>query len=139
MAESLIRKGADGFELNFGPLVVAEFNGIQFAIEDWRAKEQGFKIIEVEEIPAFFDDLKIVMQYAVAQIYIYPFNKADIKPLGKALSAHAGSKRAPNRVDVVYLSRILMMWENGNAVGEQHSIDHFYSEMSEEEIERSRF
>lgn len=139
MAQILIRKGADGFELNFGTLVVAELNGVQFAIEDWRAKQLGLKFAEEGEIPEFFDDLKLVMQYAVAQIYVYPFNKADIKPLGKALSELDGLGGLPERVDVQHSARILMMWKQGAVFSEQKTIDEFYSDMTEEEIERSRF
>lgn len=139
MANNVIRKGADGFELNFGPLVVAELDGVQFAIEDWRAKQLGLKIIEVEEIPEFFDDLKLVMQYAVAQVNVFPFNKADIKPLGKVLSTLTGLGDVPNRVDVSHRARILMMWEKGVVLNGPVAIDFFYSGLTEEEIERSRF
>lgn len=138
MAQVLIRKGADGFELNFGPLVVAELNGIRFAIQDWRAKQLGLTFVE-EEIPEFFDDLKLEMQYAVAQISAFPFSKADIKPLGKALSELDALGGTPERVDVHHKARILMMWKQGEVISEQKAIDHFYSGMTEEEIEHSRF
>lgn len=138
MAKTLIRMAACGFELNFGTIVVGELDGIKFAIEDWRAEPMGIKYEESEEIPAFFDDLKLVVHWgASAQVYIYPFNKEDIKPLGLALSKLCNDPVC--RVDVSHKARILMMWEDGKVLHEQKTIDHFYDGMSKEEIEYSRF
>lgn len=139
MVVDVIRKGVDGFDVNYGPLVVAELNGIKFAMQDWRAKQLGFKLVEVEEIPEFLTELKLVMQYAVAQIDAYVFDKADIKPLGEALSLVDTLGGHPSRVDAVYMARILMMWERGVVASEQRGIDHFYSNLTEAEIEGGQF
>ncbi|MNM08984.1 hypothetical protein D3C81_190640 [compost metagenome] len=138
MAEMLIRMASCGFELNFGTVVVGELDGIKFVIEDWRAEPMGIKYEEPEEIPAFIDDLKLVVHWgASAQVYVFPFNKEDIKPLGVALSKLCSDPVC--RVNVSHHSRNLMAWENGEVVWEQRTIDHFYSGMTEAEIERSRF
>ena len=138
MVNTVIRKNADGFDVNFGNLVVCEVAGIRCTMEDWRAKQLCVTVVDEEVIPEFFDDLKLVMQFAAAQIYVYPFNKADIKPLGKALSELTTLGNV-ERVDVQHNARALMMWKQGVVFSEQKTIDHFYSEMTEEEIERSRF
>lgn len=142
MAKNVIRKGVDGFEIDFGPLVIVEVAGVRAAAQDWRAKQLSLTIIEQaegEEFPEFLVDLKLVMQYAIAQIDVYPFDRADTKALGKALSEIDALGDYPNRVDVSYMSRILMMWERGGAVGEQHTIEHFYDGLTAEQIERGRF
>lgn len=142
MKRDVIRKGAGGFEMNFGPLVIVEVAGVRAVTQDWRAKQLGLTIVEQaegEEIPEFLDDLPLTMQYAIAEITVYPFEKADIKVLGKALSELGGLGDVPNRVGVTHRARILMTWENGVQVGEQYTLDHFYDGLSAEEIERSRF
>ncbi|HHZ7224964.1 TPA: hypothetical protein ACWLXL_004392 [Pseudomonas aeruginosa] len=142
MKKDVIRKSADGFELNFGPLVIVEVAGFRAATQDWRAKQLGLAIVEQaeeEEIPEFLDDLPLIMKYAIAEITVYPFEKADIKVLGKALSELDGLGDVPNRVVVEHHARVLMTWENGAQVGEQYTLDHFYDGLSAEEIERSRF
>jgi len=138
MVTTVIRKNADGFDVNFGNLVICEVAGIRCAMEDWRAKQLSVTVVDEEEIPEFFDDLKLVMQFAVAQIYVYPFDKADIKPLGKALSELKALGNV-ERVDVQHNARALMMWKQGAVFSEQKTIDHFYCDMTEAEIERSRF
>lgn len=138
MAKIVIRKNVDGFDVDFGTLVIAELAGIKFATEDWRATQLDLSFVETEEpedIPAFLDDLKVVINWGNTQIYVYPFNKADIKPLGLAFSAH----RPDCRIDVQHRARILMMWEGGGVTCEQRTIDEFYLDMTPEEIERSRF
>ena len=142
MVNDIIRKGVDGFELNFGPLVIVEVAGVRAAVQDWRAKQLGLTIVEQaegEELPEFLDDLKLVMQYAIAQIDVYPFDRADVKTLGKALSEIDTLGDYPNRVDVSYMSRILMMWEQGTAIGEPRAIEDFYDGLTVEQIERGRF
>lgn len=137
MVDSIIRKGADGFELNFGPLVVVELDGIKFAMEDWRAKQLALVYSE-EEIPEFLTELKLTMQYPRAQISAFVFSKADIKPLGAALSM-VDTLGYPDTVDAGMCARILMMWARGEVVRAQVTLDHFYSNLTEEEIEASRF
>lgn len=134
MTNNVIRKNADGVEVNFGPLVVAELDGIKFVLEDWRAQQLGVGYEEGVEIPPFLDDLKIVVNWRNTQIFVYPLKKEDIRVLGRALST-LGSFR----IDAEYYSRILMMWEDGCVTSEHKTIDHFYSGMTEEQIERSRF
>lgn len=138
MVKDIIRMHDSGIELNFGPLVVVEHGGIKFAMEDWRAEQLGFKVLE-EEVPEFFTELKLIMQYAIAQISVYVFTKEDIRPLGKALSLVSTLGGCPNRVDVQYRARILMMWERGAVTKEAVTLDHYYDDLSEEEIEAARF
>ena len=135
MAKVLIRMAACGFELNFGEIVVAESSGIQFAVEKRWAEYLGFKIVSEEEIPQFYDDLKLVLQMNSSQPYIYPFRKEDIRELGRLMS-HVGSVA---RVDADHKARILMMWQDGKVLHEHKTIDHFYDGMTEAEIEHSRF
>jgi len=135
MAKALIRMAACGFELNFGNIVIGKMGDVRFALEDWRAEQLGVECEEAEEIPQFFDDLKLVVDMGGAQIYVYPFKKEDIKPLGQMLS----SLYPCYFVSVDHKSRMLMAWDRGEVVHEQKTIDHFYDGMSEEEIEYSRF
>jgi len=134
MVDSVIRKNVDGIEVDFGPLVIAELDGVRFAIEDWRAKMLQFAYVE-GDIPDFYDDLKLVINFGQAQVYVYVFNKEDLRTLGMAFS----KLHRVVRVDVVHKSRNLMMWVEGVVVSQSVTIDKFYAGCTPEEIEHSRF
>lgn len=139
MAKNVTRKNADGIEVNFGDLVVCDIAGTKCVMEDWRATLLNATVLKEEIVCDFLDDLKLVVQFITAQVYVYPLNKADIRPLGKALSALDIPNAHINRVDVVHKGCMLLVFEDGMECCGQRTIDSFYDGMSEEEIERSRF
>jgi len=138
MANVVIRKGVVGFELNYGPLVVCEVAGIKCAMEDWRAEQLKVTVLDTEEIPEFLLHMKLVMQFAVAQIYVYLFDTAGIRALGKALS-ELTTLGVVERVSCNHSSRMLATWVNGQLTSDPVTIDHFYLDQTDEQIEASRF
>jgi hypothetical protein len=133
--KTVIRKGQDGFEINFGQLVIAELDGTIFAIDEMYAKIHGISFTVVEEIPEFVFTPTLWIQRSSSQAIVHVFDKKDLGPLGVALS---GIDKV-DRVDANHKARILQIWKNGEAFSERKTIDEFYLDMTPEEIEASRF
>lgn len=132
-AEILIRKGRDGFELNYGRQVMGELEGIKFCSEDWYMDMFGLPYT-VEEIPEFLVDFDIGIEVGHDKKMIHVFRKEDLGPLAAAIS-----KLRSCWAGVGHRNRWLQTWENGEVVNPRVTIDEFYSGLTQEEIEASNF
>ena len=134
-ANDVIQVGEEGFELNYGPLVVVEIEGTMVAMEDWRATQLGLSYKTPESFPEFYKALHLDVSEGNAQIAVYVFNKEDLKAVGPALS----KIRPTARVSVYCCARLLMVWQNGEVVSEQKPLSHFYDGLTPEQITASTF
>ena len=134
-AQVLIRKGIDGFDINYGCQVMGELDGIKFCTEDWYMDMLGLPYTVVEEVPEFLLDLRVDVEIGNDRKMMHVFSKEDLRPLALAFSKHDGGRW----VGVGMLSRWLETYRNGEIENAHQTIDAFYSDMSPEEIERSRF
>lgn len=143
-AKTLIRKGRDGFELNWGTLVVGTVNGVHCISEDWRFEQLGYPFTVPEpdpeteivpEVPEFNLDIKVMINNNTVQIDFFVMSKDDIKPLAASLAKHP----LVERVDVCCSNVILQMWKKGEPTGEPRTLDHWYDGLTAEQIEASRF
>jgi len=62
VAQVLIRKGEDGFELNYGRQVMGELDGIKFCSEDWYMDMFNLPYTVVEEVPEFLLDFTVAVE-----------------------------------------------------------------------------
>lgn len=134
-AKVLIRKGIDGFELNYGRQVMGELYGIRFCAEDWYMDMFGLPYVVVEEVPEFLLDFHLDVEMGNDRKTVHVFSKEDIAPLALAFSRHGGGRW----VGVAHHARWLQTWRNGEVENPHNTIDHFYIEMTPAEIEHSRF
>jgi hypothetical protein len=135
VAEVLIRKGEDGFELNYGRQVMAELDGIKFCSEDWYLKMFGIPFTVVEEVPEFLLDFRVDVELGNDKKIMHVFSKEDLRPLAIAFSKHNGGRW----VGVSHKSRWLETYSNGQVKNPHQTIDAFYLDMTPEQIEHSKF
>ena len=134
-AKTLIRKGEEGFELNYGRQVMAELEGIKFCSEDWYLEMFKLPYTVVEEIPEFLLDFTVDVELGHDKKPMHVFSKEDLRPLALAFS-----KLNEGRwVGVRHKVRWLETYRNGRVENPHQTIDEFYLEMTPEQIERSRF
>lgn len=135
-ANIVIQKNEDGFDVNYGTLVLVELAGVYVTLEDWRAEQLGLTYTVVDKVPEFVKGIKLSLDYhGNHQIYVHVFHKGDIKQVGWALSLIKDGFR----VSVYCSARTLMAWENGVVVSEQRPLSDFYSGLTPAEIEASSF
>lgn len=134
-AEVLIRKGEDGFELNYGRQVMGELDGIKFCAEDWYMDMFKLPYTVVEEVPEFLLDFTLDVEMGNDRKAVHAFSKEDLRPLAVAFSKLNGGRW----VGVRHKVRWLETYRNGHVENGHQTIDAFYTEMTEAEIERSKF
>lgn len=134
-ANDVIQVCEEGFELNYGPLVVVEIEGTMVAMQDWRATQLGLSYKTPMFFPEFYKALRLDVSEGNAQIEVYVFKKEDLKAVGLALS----KIRPTVRVSVLCCARLLMVWQNGEVVSEQKPLSHFYDGLTPEQITASTF
>lgn len=137
ITQAVIRKNQDGIDVNYGTLVLAELEGIQFLVEDWKLDQVKipYTRVALEDVPAFLAYHKLDVKYTDrADLIAHVLKKEDIRPLGQALSGHLNCWVGAN-----VGSRWLMTWSKGSVASEYRDIDQFYSGMTNADIEIARF
>ena len=134
-AQVLIRKGEDGFELNYGRQVIGELDGITFCTEDWYMDMFNLPYTIVEEVPEFLLDFTVDVELGNDRKPVHVFRKEDLRALALAFSRLNGGRW----VGVRHKSRWLETYRKGDVENAHLAIDAFYSGMSAEQIERSKF
>ena len=120
-------------DINYGELGVYEVDGIRFAAEAFRAQLSGLVEIAADELSEFVAEPRLTIEQGNREMAAYVFDKKDLKPLAIALSKLNGY------VGVYMNARILASWRAGDIVRDQVTLDHFYSGLDQETIEKSRF
>lgn len=133
-ADTVIQKDENGFDINYGPLVLVEIAGVTVTLEEWRAEQLGLTFT-VGEIGDFVKGIRLDIRFGNGSIGVYVFRKEDLKTVGMALSLIKDGYR----VAVHSHARNLMVWENGVVVSEQLPLEHFYIELTPEQIELTTF
>ena len=134
-ANVLIRKGSEGFELNYGRQVMAELDGIKFCSEDWYLEMFKLPYTVVEEVPEFLLDFTVDVEIGNDRKPMHVFSKEDLRPLALAFSKLNGGRW----VGVCHKVRWLETYRNGHIENAHQTIDEFYLDMTPEQIEHSRF
>lgn len=141
-AKIVIRKNEDGFELNYGRLVAGNLNGYPFVAEDWYLDMLKLPYVVMDVIPEFVLDFKLDVELSEKsgrQIIIHVLDKTDIKGLAEAFSKVEGFEQTGRWVGVAHKTRWLQTWRNGAVENPQQTIDVFYTGMTPEQIEHSKF
>lgn len=137
ITQPCIRKNKDGIDVNYGTLVLAELEGIQFLVEDWKLDQIHipYTRVALADVPEFLVTHALDVRYTDrADLIAHVLKKEDIRPLGKALSAKVNCW-----VGARVGSRWLMTWFKGGVANEFRDIDQFYSGMTNQDIEAARF
>lgn len=123
-------------EINYGNLSVFEFAGIRFAARSESASDLGLTPVEVEEIPQLVTHLRIDISSRIESNWhsIYVLDKKDIRPLCKAYSSIMR-----RRMRVLGTARIFADWQNGEPLFNIRTLDYYYKDESNEEIEKYSF
>lgn len=135
VAQVLIRKGEDGFELNYGRQVIGELEGITFCTEDWYMDMFNLPYTVVEEVPEFLLDFAVDVELGNDRKKMHVFRKEDLRSLALAFSRLNGGRW----VGVGHKARWLETYRNGSVENAHQTIDAFYSGITAEQIERSKF
>lgn len=137
ITQPCIRDNKDGVGVNYGTLVLAELNGIQFLVEDWKLDQVKipYTRLPLEEIPVFLLTHKLDVKYTDRADFIaHVMKKEDIRPLAKALSAQLNCW-----VGASVGARWLMTWSKGTVVNDYQPIDQFYLGMTNKEVADAAF
>jgi len=137
-AKVVIRANEDGIDVNYGPLVAGNLNGLPFITEDWRMDQLGLPYVIMDNVPEFLLDFVLDVELSEKsgnKFSVFPLEKEDIAQLGVALSKVAGGRWVGAR----HKSRWLQTWRNGVVENAHQTIDAFYLDMTPEQIERSKF
>jgi hypothetical protein len=130
--DNVIRNG-----INFGGLVIAELDGVRFAIDVCYADSLALTYTAPDgEFPAFNTELhiSIVFPKTGQSIYNYAFDNADVRKIAIALSLFTG-----NDIRVVSAARFLATYNEGKLIGEIRPLASFYSGLTEDQIAASTF
>jgi hypothetical protein len=131
----LIRKGEEGFELNYGKQVMGELDGIKFCAEQWYMELFQLPYTVVEEVPVFLLDFHVDVEMGNDRKIFHAFAKEDLRPLAIAFSKLNGGRWA----GVSHKVRWLETYRNGHVENAHQTIDEFYLDMTPEQIEHSKF
>lgn len=137
-AKVVIRPNEDGIDVNYGPLVAGNLDGIPFVAEDWYLDMLKLPYVIMDKIPEFLLDFKLDVELSVEsgrKIIVHILDKADIRQLAVAFSKVGGGRW----VGVHHKCRWLETFENGHVVNGHQTIDEFYTGMTAEQIEHSKY
>lgn len=135
LPEIVIRLDDKGFSINYGRLVACNIDGVPFLIPVTSARSLGLKYVVMPQVPAFVNNFQIGLHSDTAQISVHALEKEDIADLAVALS-----KKFPTHVvGVGQKARWLQTWQAGNAQFPRRTLDYYYTDLSKEDIEQSKF
>jgi hypothetical protein len=137
ITQPLIRNDESGLGVNYGTLVLAEIDGRQFLVEDWKLDQVKIPYTRLppEDIPEFLFSHKLDVKYTDRADFIaHVMKKEDMRPLGLALSAQLNCWVGGNA-----RGRWLMTWDKGVVASDYRPIDQFYLGMTQQDIDASAF
>lgn len=122
-------------EINYGDLVIVTIDGTSALVERFRAEVMQLPFTAPETVPDFITE--VVVHQEVGECAEYPFyalSNDDIAPLAAKLSALALQDAT------VYASaRILARYRAGSLVGAKKTLRDFYDNITDAELEATRF
>lgn len=132
MSHSLIRN-----DINYGEVDVAELAGIRFVVADWRLPMLNLQAVEVSEIPEFSRHLELSVQLANGcnEVICHVLDHRDVRKLAAALSLHTGLTVFVRSL----IPAILAVYKAGQLDGEIRRLDHFYTDLTAEQLEGTTF
>lgn len=137
-AKVVIRANEDGIDVNYGPLVAGNLNGLPFIAEDWYLDMLKLPYVVMDTIPPFLFDYRLDVELSETsgrKITIHVLDMADIAQLGLEFSKVGGGRWVGAGPGGCWLQT----WRNGAVENPHQTIDKFYIGMTQEQIERSKF
>lgn len=119
--------------VNYGQISLCKLQDVSFIIDSHMARSLGLEEIP-GDVPDFEDRLYLDVWNTPTGTNVYVLDKKDLRKVAALLSKHLFCS-----VSVTMAARVLAVWEYGELVKEPVTLDHYYSDLSAEEIEVSRF